>query len=291
MSEKEMSRIQINGDLYHLSDNDTREQIVSLSGKLNDLSNFKLSGGIIPLNIKHLSGETIQLSNDYNCYCLTPSATLNLQFDTSNVSEFDGGEFYLMVDFTNGIQTINFPDTFTWKQGTSAPSINSETLYIFKCTYLYTDPIAYVGEFITSIINRDYDKGLWFLNEDDSIEEGYDGIIYLNEDINVNPNQKLIVSSGEFNNLNLLLDLMPSDEYEYFARVEYPKFLIKGGIFNSINYKVKNTSGNFDDLYDSEILELKIENVTFKNDVSFDDEIASSVIYLQRCNQTNFNKL
>ena len=164
-------------DIIEKSEN---EKIIDLQNNLNDLNNSLssvISGltedisnisvdGIIPLKMLEISGNTIPLSNEYNCYKLTPSSALNLEFDNSNVSKFDGGEFYLMIDFTDGIQTINFPSTFTWKNNESKPTMNATKLYIFKCTYLYTDPIAYVGEFITSVDNIDYDSGMWvFVND------------------------------------------------------------------------------------------------------------------------------
>lgn len=163
--------LKINQDIESLttrvySISNTNNTLSSLiDGLSENISSISIDG-IIPLKTLEISGNTIPLSNEYNCYKLTPSSTLNLEFDNSNVSEFDGGEFYLMLDFTNGIQTVNFPDTFVWKHGTSAPTINSKTLYIFKCTYLYTDPIAYVGEFITSVDNTDYDSGMWVFNYD-----------------------------------------------------------------------------------------------------------------------------
>ena len=80
--------------------------------------------------------------------------------------------------------------------------------------YLYTDPIAYTGEFITSVVNTDYDKGLWIFNEDGTVVPSYNGIEYSNQDIIVNYNQKLILNSGNFKNIILKpLFVYKSDEW------------------------------------------------------------------------------
>ncbi len=155
------------------------------------------SNGITPLNNLDITGNVVKLDNKYNCYTIKPTSTLNLVFDNSNVNQEVGGEFYLMIDLSDGIQTINFPDTFKWKNNTAMPNISNTSLYIFKCTYLYTDPIAYTGEFITSVTNTDYEKGLWIFTDsnktnlysnfdDEFSEQGdlYVNLLTLNRDNN-----------------------------------------------------------------------------------------------------------
>ncbi len=151
-----------------------------------------------------------------------------------------------MIDLTDGIQTINFPDTFKWKDNTSEPTINSKSLYIFKCTYLYTDPIAYTGEFITSVTNTDYDKGLWIFDKNTGeVIDGYAGIEYSDQPITVNYNQKVVVKSGTFT--HLYLETYFNQSYDWENGIRYDEVLkpdieIHGGTFSSIYYTMSNDS-------------------------------------------------
>ena len=203
--------------------------IMSLSSAIN---NFKISGGIIPLNIKQVSGNTVELSNEYNCYKLTPSSNFELQFDNSLVKNYNGGEFYLMLDFTRGIYSINFPDTFAWKKGTEEPTINSKNLYIFKCTYLYTDPISYIGEFITSVNNQDYDKGAWSYDKQGIPNGVLKGIQYA-DNLILQLDAKTIINSGEFNIISVPFNYI-ENEYFVYEFVQRPQLIINGGIINDI---------------------------------------------------------
>jgi hypothetical protein len=150
--------------------------------------------GIKTFKTLEVSGNVVKLDNKYNCYKLKPTSTLNLTFDNSEVKQERGGEFYLMIDLSDGVKTINFPDTFKWKNNTTKPTINAQNLYIFKCMYLYTDPIAYTGEFITSVVNKDYDGIVvygfsdpgdnYWDNPEATITKpiiGFDGVNYINE--------------------------------------------------------------------------------------------------------------
>ena len=151
-----------------------------------------------------------------------------------------------MIDLSDGIQTINFPDTFKWKDNTAMPNISNTSLYIFKCTYLYTDPIAYTGEFITSVTNTDYDKGLWIFdkNTGEVINE-YAGIEYSDQPITVNYNQKVVVKSGTFTHLYLETYFNQRWDWENDIRYDVvlkPDIEIHGGTFSSIYYTMSNDS-------------------------------------------------
>jgi hypothetical protein len=228
-------------------DTDSKKLTVSVDN--NEPVGISAGNGIIPLKNITITGsgyKTITLDNQYNCYTIKPSGTCYLRFDNLNVKQDVGGEFYLMIDLSDGVKTIYFPSSFQWKINTVAPTMNAKKLYIFKCMYLYTDPIAYTGQFLAAVDNLDYDNGLWIFDKNTGkVIDGYAGIEYSDQPITVNYNQKVVVKSGTFTRLYLETYFNQSYDWEndiHYDVVLKPDIEIHGGTFSSIDYTMSNDS-------------------------------------------------
>jgi hypothetical protein len=166
-----------------------------------------------------------------------------------------------MIDLTDGIQTINFPDTFKWKDNTVMPTINAQNLYIFKCVYLYTDPIAYTGELVTSVVNTDYEYGIWYfkyslgeyiplegVNQGELTYSGYENTTNANVQTN---NFKVTVGK------NAVIDYfyLESNGYGWNEEDEYgnwidiptndPYLVVNGGKINYLGAHTVNDGTNY----------------------------------------------
>lgn len=141
MSEKDISKIQINDSLYHLMDNDAREQIVELSGKLIDLEDYTAFEVLIHgTNVK--AGDTID-GITYN-YDFAGTYTHSFRLRTGEV---DNTTSDVIIDWGDGtIHAIANGDYYS----KSISSSSKDTDYDLTHTYKNE------GKYIIKIYGRMY---------------------------------------------------------------------------------------------------------------------------------------
>lgn len=111
----------ISNNIYHINQDGTKTKI--------DIGQPLIYKNIIQPQASD-NVFNIQLDNNCTDYMVTPTAASTISFDITQLSVPDSMilEFNLMIEMSDGVQTITFPDSLTWVNGV-APSLNTAKLY------------------------------------------------------------------------------------------------------------------------------------------------------------------
>lgn len=93
---------------------------------------------VIPHNIydkvTQCATGNITLTETSTVYNLTPTSDTIINFDTTNLANIDTEfvTFMLVLDFTNGLQSITWPTNVEW--GNITPTMTANAKYMFSFT-------------------------------------------------------------------------------------------------------------------------------------------------------------
>lgn len=78
------------------------------------------------------SNTVIQLTNNTTCYTIKPSAAITLSFDITNLTIPTNAmtTFYLIIDFSDGVYNVTWPNTVQW--GNITPTMTANVCYMFS---------------------------------------------------------------------------------------------------------------------------------------------------------------
>lgn len=84
-------------------------------------------------NVQESTG-TIELTETNTVYKITPTAATTITFDTTNLRFINTKyvTFMLVLDMTNGLQTITWPVNVQW--GNISPTMTANVKYMFSFT-------------------------------------------------------------------------------------------------------------------------------------------------------------
>ena len=84
--------------------------------------------------VQNCSNGIVTLSETSTVYYMKPTADVNMSFVTDNLSRLDNEyvTFMLVLDFTDGLHTVTWPNTVEW--GNITPTMTSNVKYMFSFT-------------------------------------------------------------------------------------------------------------------------------------------------------------
>lgn len=87
------------------------------------------------------SSTVIQLANNTTAYTIKPSADITLSFDTQYLTIPTNAltTFFLIVDFSDGVYNITWPNTVVW--GNITPTLTANAKYMFSFTKPYNENV------------------------------------------------------------------------------------------------------------------------------------------------------
>jgi len=87
------------------------------------------------------STTVIQLANNITAYTIKPSINITLSFDTQYLTIPTNAltTFFLIVDFSDGIYNITWPNTVIW--GNITPTLTANVKYMFSFTKPYNENV------------------------------------------------------------------------------------------------------------------------------------------------------
>jgi len=83
------------------------------------------------------SNTTILLANNITCYTIKPTEDVSLSFSTENLSIPENAltTFFLIIDFSDGVYNITWPNIVQW--GNITPTMAANVCYMFSFTKPY----------------------------------------------------------------------------------------------------------------------------------------------------------
>ena len=141
----------------------------------------KLTG----LEILHpvsVTGGTVILNAARNAYTVTPAAATSITIDASGLGEVAGAVFTLIVDLSAGVQTVTFPEDFSFVGGT-APVMSRKGYYFIRTTFSGLGEGGFFGEYIgVTQPPKDLTKGVWYYDVSGELDDSvYSGEEYVSE--------------------------------------------------------------------------------------------------------------
>lgn len=90
-------------------------------------------GAVVTYN----ANTTVELASNTSAYTIKPTGSLTLTFSTNNLTIPTNAltTFYLILDMSDGVQTITWPSNVQW--GNITPTMNANLCYMFSFTKPY----------------------------------------------------------------------------------------------------------------------------------------------------------
>lgn len=125
-----------------------RQQVpVSWGGTAsNDIIKPKLTGLEILQSLTFADGA-IKLHPSRNTYIVKPAANISISIDTSAITDGVGAVFMLIVDLSQGVHQITFPQNFNFV-GQNLPDFSNAGFYTIRVTYTRMGFSQFYAEFI-----------------------------------------------------------------------------------------------------------------------------------------------
>ena len=91
--------------------------------------------------VTYQASTTIQLANNVTVYTLKPTGAITLTFSTNNLNIPTNAmtTFYLILDMTDGVQTVTWPTNVQW--GNITPTMTANVKYMFSFMQPYNSNI------------------------------------------------------------------------------------------------------------------------------------------------------
>ena len=145
----------------------------------DDIIKPKLTG----LEILHpvsVTGGTVALDAAHNAYRVAPTEATSITIDASGLGEVAGAVFTLIVDMSAGVQSVTFPEDFSFVGGTS-PVMSTKGYHFIRTTFSGLGEGGFFGEYIGVTKDpADFTKGIWYYDADGELDDSvYDGQEYV----------------------------------------------------------------------------------------------------------------
>jgi len=135
------------------------------------------------LDILHpvaVTGGAVVLDAAHNAYTIKPTEVTTVSIDASGLGEVVGASFFILLDFSEGAQTVTFPAAWTWVGGT-APTMTAKGVHVIRVTYASHGQTAFLAEYVGVAKNvQDLTRGIWYWNEEGELDTSvYEGQEYV----------------------------------------------------------------------------------------------------------------
>ena len=154
----------------------------TISGMTTDIAALETSiQGPKLLHNVDVVGGTVILEPAYNSYRIKPTDSTTISI-SSDLGEITGAEFYLIIDLSESVESITFPDNFSFVGGT-APTMNKTGYYTIRVIYSALGEGGCFGEYLGVTHDPvDLTKGIWYWDQngelDTSVFEGQEYVAF-----------------------------------------------------------------------------------------------------------------